>query len=237
MKYPIKIQEEREVKRITIKQSFTDFLDAFNVERGMIYTIKMLFLKPGYLIRSYLAEGRYKIMNAFRLLLITTAISLFIIYFFGFEEFLKELEQDYSQGSEDLNAANGMIQQVFIDWYNLLLWIAIPIYALFTFLLNKRDGYNFAEHIVLNAFYISAVNLLSILIFPFGKLVGMNVVLYLSFSTSLLFFIYILSRFLERKNVGFIIKNLVGYILANIIYAVLISLLLGIIVGFQLAKS
>ena len=68
---------------------FSDVFSMFNIERGLVYTLKLLFSKPGVLLNLYLKEGRYLIFNSFRLLILTTAISLLAMRLISPEDFLR----------------------------------------------------------------------------------------------------------------------------------------------------
>ena len=73
------IVEERRWNRITLKYIFSSLLDAFNLERGGIYTLKRLFINPGQMAKDYLGAERFHFTPPFRLLFITTAIVIYII--------------------------------------------------------------------------------------------------------------------------------------------------------------
>ncbi|MTI19393.1 DUF3667 domain-containing protein, partial [Fulvivirga sp. RKSG066] len=61
------------------KGAINYLLDAWNMQKGGLYTLKWLFLNPGKLIRAYLGTERYIITSPFKLLILTTALSLFLI--------------------------------------------------------------------------------------------------------------------------------------------------------------
>ena len=228
MKYPIESEEKRTINRITLRQSFNDFLNAFNVERGLIYTLRNLFTNPGELIRNYLGEGRYKVVNPFRLLILTTAVSLLVMYISDFQSVFNEMEEGFSKGFD--KSETGYINEIMFDWYNLLLWISIPIFALCTFLLNRKSQYNYAENLVLQAFYFSGINLLMTILMPLNWVIDNGVVFLIVFVPSIAFYFYLISSFYQRKGVLFLIKNILGYLLAYLIYSVVLTAILGLLI-------
>ena len=68
-------------ERITIKHLFEITFDSFNIHRGLIYTIKLMFTNPGKLINDYL-NGRTKdFYNPLKYLLLIASISaLFMLW-------------------------------------------------------------------------------------------------------------------------------------------------------------
>lgn len=78
-----------------MKQVVFSAVDAFNMDRGGVYTIKQLCKNPGETIRDYLGANRYHYTPPFRILIITTAIALFLI---GLAEFTQHASADFSKG-------------------------------------------------------------------------------------------------------------------------------------------
>lgn len=242
MKYPIEVNETRKINRITIKQSFLDLLNAFNVERGLIYTLKLLFIRPGRIVRLYLAEGRYRIVNAFRLLILSTALSLFVMYLAGVDDFLMEFEKGFSQGFNDTQQGDakyvgGLMQKIFFDHYNLFLWISIPIYGVFAYLIFKRKGYNYAEHLVIQSFYICALNVIAIVIFPMHHLMGQDPMLYIAFFLSIIYFFFFTFKVFETNRFKEIMKIILLFFVSNFFYFIVLFFILGIFVGYETAAA
>lgn len=224
--YPIKFPNEGEIKRITIQKLVTDVISAFNIERGLIYTIKLLLSKPGLLVHKYLHEGRFQLFNVFRLLLITTAASLFVMYLIGIEEFIQGFSDGYNSEDEILRVDPNKLQQLFFDWYNLFLWLAIPIYALFSYLLNRRHGYNYAEHMIMQTFQISAINVINTICLLLASVVSMDVFFYSVVFAPLIFYFWMLTSWLKSRSLAFVLKNLFGFVIANLVYFIVVFMII-----------
>lgn len=225
MKYPIEVEEKRTIYRITLKQSVLDFLNAFNVERGLVYTVKMLFKAPGIMINSYLAEWRFRIVNSFRLLVISTAVSLLVLYLVGLDDFVAGFSDGFNERATDEGKLSYQaFQTLFFDFYNLFLWISIPCYALVSFLFFRRDGFNYAEHIVAQSFYLSGLNIIYTLLFLLAFFLTSETVFILALVLGTLYFFYFMSLFLKGKTIIFFIKTFLAFVFANILYLVVLSL-------------
>ncbi len=221
-RYPIEVTEKRTVKRVTVRQSFADFLDAFNVERGLVFTVKLLLVKPGKLIRFYLNEGRFKIVNAFRLLIITTAVSLVLL------SFTNSFEQFYSVQGDSLEQTEELSQYMntlFTDWYNLILWLSIPCYALASWLLLKKfERFNYAEHLVIQTFFISLNNLIVIAFIPFGFLIGWQEVFAISLVFGFIYYIFLFLDIFRQRNFWFFFRVFMAFVIGNLFYMIMISI-------------
>ncbi|MEM6815089.1 MAG: DUF3667 domain-containing protein [Bacteroidota bacterium] len=229
-KYPIEITEKRTVKRITVKQSMVDFLDAFNIERGLIYTAKLLFLKPGELIRSYLTHGRYKIVNAFRLLIISTALSLIVINAVDSSSLLGNIDQE----AADTQNTEILILNLLIDWYNLILWLSIPVYAFISYLFfRKYERYNYAEHMVVQSFWISASNIFVIVILPFGYLFGFQITFFVAFLLGVAFFFYFIKCLFRKNSFWFWVRMIICYLVSNVVYYFFMTFIMKTILYFN----
>ncbi|WP_420316294.1 DUF3667 domain-containing protein [Ekhidna sp.] len=236
MKYPIEVEEKRIIKRITIKQAVADFLNAFNVERGLVYTIKLLFLNPGKLIRNYLEEGRFKIVNAFRLLIITTALSLIVLYVSGLDIMISEFTRGFNEGMTEKEFSSQSFQQLFSDYYNLFLWISIPCYGLVTFLLFRKSSYNYAEHIVANSFYVSGINIIYCFMLPLTFFLTLNVAFILVWLLSAIYYFVLFSQFIRSRSIAFFIRAIAAFILGNILYVFVLSLIITLFIDVGMIK-
>ena len=65
-------------KRITWGYIFESFLNIFNLEKGLLYTLQGLLLKPGQTIRVYLFEDREKLMKPFAFFILTSTLAVLI---------------------------------------------------------------------------------------------------------------------------------------------------------------
>ena len=230
-KFPIETTEKRTVKRITVRQSVEDFLDAFNVERGLVFTVKMLFRNPGMLIRYYLSEGRFKVVNAFRLLIISTALSLVMMNLTDSFELLFNVT---GNTPEETDKMSELILYLFTDWYNLLVWISIPVFALFSYRLFRRyEKFNYAEHLVIQSFIISAANIIVVAIVPIGFIITHKIAFLISFVLGLLFFFYLFYSLYRKKTVWFFLRMILCFFLSYMAYTLVMSATFGALIYFN----
>ena len=152
------------VGRLHVKEILTEFvLSPFHIENhGLPWTFWWLFIKPGQVVRDYVHGKRKLLYPAFRYLVLGGTIATIIskrykIFHIELEEvqvpFLNFIEREFFvYANENLTL------------FNLL---AIPVFALGTFIFFKPKGYNYAENLTLQAYSTAQQLWTLIIIFPF----------------------------------------------------------------------
>jgi hypothetical protein len=142
--------------RFTLKHVFThDFLFAIiHVNKGLLFSIKEIFTRPGHSIREYTSGKRITHLNYFTLLVIVLLAFSLVEQLTPFHYAdLMETDKEILERFETL-----------LKKYPKFIYLGIiPFYALFSFIFFKRAKQNYAEHFVLNTFKTSALIILNIL--------------------------------------------------------------------------
>jgi hypothetical protein len=134
----------------------------FHFDNGIFYTARQLFTRPGHSIREFIEGKRVKHFKPISLVvLLATVYGLLSLSFHI--NVLSEIKIT-GLGNDEINA-----QQIkeWIDSH--FAWVSLatlPFYALATFIAFRKQGYNFMEHLVLNAFLAGQRLFLHIAVFP-----------------------------------------------------------------------
>jgi len=150
-------------ERITLKHLFEIAFDSFNLDRGLLFTVKMMFIDPGKLILDYL-NGRTKdFYNPLKYLLLIAGINaLLMIWLNVFEanvENTNELMGIDEQAQKLQTAVTGYMKQ-FLHFVAIL---SLPFYSLVSkWLFNKRKLF-YAEHLTINSYLFAQITLIQIL--------------------------------------------------------------------------
>ena len=147
--------QKAKIDTINASYILNEVSDTFlQVNHGLFFTIKELYLRPGISIRDYL-EGKRK--NHFRpigyVLLLSTIYAL-IANLISETTFLGEIVLGIAEG--------GTNQETDALFNSVLHWIAnnhaystvlfLPFFSLASFIAFKKYPYNFFEHFVINAY-------------------------------------------------------------------------------------
>lgn len=154
--------QKASTKRFSLRRLFDrEFLNGvFMLNKGLLFTMKTLFTRPGHGIREFVEGKRVRYFNAFSLLLLILALMFFLD---GFSDFsLSDI-----MGNDDQKEFYNSFEAFMEEYPRLIFIINIPLMALGTFLFFKKSKMNFAEHIILNTYNTSASLVLSL---PFSIL-------------------------------------------------------------------
>lgn len=160
----VEVIDKRRVKRITVSNFVSNVLEAFNISRGGVYTIKRLLINPGQLAKEYIGVSRYRITPPINILIISTAIALLLLN--QLEFFEKALDDSLHVNGPSQEDIKSEVIETFSSYFNLLLWVYIPLAALFSYWFNRKRGLNYAENLVFQTYNLCITNFVLILFFP-----------------------------------------------------------------------
>lgn len=194
-------------KRFNLRDSVNHVLGVvFNFDRGLWHTIIGLFKNPGKVIRDYLNGITVPYYHPFRFLFLLLSIQVFIMISTGMMEFV----QENFRGDAELNPAQEEIIRMtntVNSYIHILIALSIPIVALASYWLFKKEGYHYAEHLIINCFAYGQTVFMGLLIMP---LYYINVEAYLVAASLnliivMIYFMYVYLRLFEGRKwvIGF----------------------------------
>lgn len=137
------------------------FLKYFH--KGIIYTVKQLYTRPGHSIREYVEGKRVMHFEPFALLVTLAALYGLLYHAFNIDIFQNAtIDTQTNGGNISLEILNGW----FIDHYSIVSLVVLPIFAFGSYVCFYKQRYNFIEHVVINAFLSSQRLLFRIATFP-----------------------------------------------------------------------
>jgi hypothetical protein len=157
-------------ERFTLRSILTQLVtDAFDLNRGLLFTALSLFRRPGEVVREYVSGATVRYTNPVKYLVVCVALVVFASIQLGATgEVAGGFTEEYGAGSA------AKVQQVteLLDRYmNVLMVLAVPFMAAASRLFFRRAGLNYAEHLIFNL-YVYAQQ--SLLFLPFVPLWGLR---------------------------------------------------------------
>lgn len=139
-KFCVECGQKADTHRISAKHFLLhDLLHGFwHLDKGIFYTLKQTFTRPGYAALDYISGKRIRFYNVFYLTLITLGLNLLISHFLEQYEPTVELEGD---GEIIYNFINNNIKYIILCF--------IPLFALNGFMIFRRTKLNYAEHMII----------------------------------------------------------------------------------------
>lgn len=127
----------------------------WHLDKGIIYTVKELLLRPGSGVREYILGKRARYFNVITLIVMLLAISSLLGHYTPIK--LSDLSPDNSK------SAMRELENFTTRYPKIVLLINVPLQALFSFLWFRKAGYNYTEHLVLNAYKATVELIIGIL--------------------------------------------------------------------------
>lgn len=235
------MQDTPKPARITMKTIGEGILDIFNVERGLLYTLFALALKPDQAIQTYFYENRDRLIKPFRYLIFTAAIATFItIQYMKKSGFLVEMRKGFTTGytpknNEELAAVENyfkLLNEVYINYFNLLIVLSVPIIAMVTYWFFRKK-FNYAEHLVINSYVTSQLSAYYILLTPLLLIYNFLVVSYIYTFLTFIYSIFVYVKIFKERLLSGVLKSIAAIIIYFIIYYLFIMIVFSGIFIFQ----
>lgn len=199
--------QKASVHRINVHFLFHEVFHAFtHADSGIFHLVKELALRPGEVVKEYVAGERKKYYNPFNFFLITVAISAFLSAYFHLFDI-------------DINSANP-VSAMTTSRVNWIFIASVPIQSSFTWLFFRKKKYNFAENVVFHCFLGGFRFIFFLLIFTvfvslfrqqYYYVLGIYLLLYM------LFVIWAARQFFEENIWLTILKVAVSFLLNQVI--------------------
>ncbi|MCK6608261.1 MAG: DUF3667 domain-containing protein [Flavobacterium sp.] len=199
----------------------------FHFDKGVLFTAKELFTRPGDSIREFIEGKRVKHFKPISLVIILATLYGVLRHFFHFSILDKKAVAEI-QGVE-YESLNEWISH----HYYWIILLSIPLFSIASYLVFRRQGYNFIEHFVLNTYMASQRLLLRIAIFPITKYYTESnynklfVDILMLLDIVLIFWSYI-TFFNNLSRIKAFLYSIFSYLLFLVIFVIL--LLLGVFI-------
>lgn len=131
--------QSAKLKRLSMKQIRKEFVKRFlDYEKGLIFLLKQLALRPGEAVGEYIAGKRKRYYDPLKFVALGAGISVIATHYF------------------DVMTLDTAHRNPVSDWIsrhmNLIVLSTIPIAAWFSRLLFRKHQFNYAEHLTLHAY-------------------------------------------------------------------------------------
>ncbi len=213
-----------------------------HTNKGFFYTVKNLIKNPGKTTKNYLDGNRVKhykpILLAFVLSGITTFISYKVLNMGEvMEAFFKEFYQQKGQ-----NFTYGSINTILANYISFLMMLMIPMAAVLSYLVFRKQGHNYYEHVVINAFMYSfwalftALILYPILYFVSSPTWFVYIVLF-SMPLFIPFIVWFYKELYSHLSSGKVMMKVGMMSLLGMICYFILSLTIGILMAIYLIST
>ena len=144
--------------RITLTDLLHDIPHSiWHVDHGVLYTLRELLARPGATLRRYLAGERTRFFRPLALLLLLSGLTSFLIFALNVDLLsLAPPATDDSAQARELARRSLAINRLVFKYFGWFTIAMLPVYAGLSWRLFSRLRLHFAEHLLVNAFLLSA---------------------------------------------------------------------------------
>ncbi|MGO4770635.1 DUF3667 domain-containing protein [Flavobacterium sp. W22_SRS_FK3] len=198
------------LKRIDRHYIIHEIEHVLHFDRGILFTIRELFINPGQNIRNYISENRIRLVKPVIFIILSSLIYTLISHFFHIEE-----EYVKYQGMEKSAFVKilGWFQANY-GYMNIMSGMFIAIWLKVFF---KKYGYNFFELLIMLCFVLG----ISMLIFAFFAIIqGVFYIKSLNIAgvIGMIYLTWATGSFFDKKKISNYFKALICYVLGMITF-------------------
>lgn len=220
-----KCGQQAVLKRINGHYIFHEIFHLFHLEKGFLYNVKELLIRPANSIREFILENRNKHMKPIGFLIFSAVFYTFVYHYFKPVK-IEDSADSYFKGS------HVEVIQHWVDTHFGYTFILTSFFiAVWIKLFFKKYGYNFFEIMTLLCFISGQGMLIIGLLLPFHSFFNQNINNVLLISTTMLYPTIVIGQFFDKTKVISYVKAFIAYILGKVLF--LFSVIgLGLMVDF-----
>ena len=156
-------QDAHHTHRLTLADMPHDVLHSiWHVDKGILYTLKTMMLRPGPTIRSYLAGKRVDHFRPLSLLFLITGVYALLCSVLHIQ-FLPPRDPAMPEAVWQMQQTSTNFFMKYLSWCYVAM---VPVWALFARWFLRRGGYNYAECLIIAAFITAIINFFALLYLP-----------------------------------------------------------------------
>lgn len=231
--------QKNNLKRLDVKYLREEIARSiFQLERGLLFTIKELATRPGHAIREFIEGKRIPHFKPLSFLLIATTLYVIANKVFGNTTFINQAIAGFNNYEESNVVASNSVEADIFKWLTnyqtYVILLTTLIFSIASYIAFFKSGYNFIEHLVLN-FYISGLQFLIYTFFSFFNFDEDSIFVIAPLGLGFLFNLWSFFQFFSAKRLPTkVVLLLLTYILffvGIVIVALMIALIGQILNG------
>lgn len=213
------------IKRIDGHYITQEIGDVLNFERGILFTIKELLIRPGENVRKFISENRSRLVKPIIFIIATSLIYSLINHFF-------DIEDSYVKFEETKQSTTGNIFKWVQDHYGYANIIMGMFIAFWTKLFFRKYNYNYFEILILLCF-VMGIGMLIYSVFALFKVLTHIDLMRISGIVGFIYSAWAIGQFFDKSKFLNYVKAFFSYFLGFLTFsltAILIGTLIDLII-------
>ena len=231
-------------ERNTVKHFFKLLFASFDIDRGIIYTARVLFTYPDIVVHDYLNGKTVKYYNPLKYLIVVAGI--YAILMIGFNIFesniasTNELMGEYGKQTQLQQTINSYTKK----YLSIIPIIMIPFFSIVSKWVFSKHKLFYGEHLLINTYlyaqYLLITTVIVIIIAPFDDLFRLLfpfgfviLAIYYAYATKKIFDTSLISAFI--KSLIIIVLGMAFFLLVVVILSMLVFTILALL-GYDIKE-
>ncbi|MDW3196522.1 MAG: DUF3667 domain-containing protein [Cytophagales bacterium] len=209
----------------------------FQINKGLLFTMREMFLRPGQSIFNYLEGKRKPFFKPIAYAFTLSTIYFLISRLFGGETFINAFATGWSNGATDEGIDGKGVEM--LDWfvanYGYTVLLLLPIFSLASHLAFRKFRRNYLEHVVLNAYVTGHQALISVVFAILSGIIGKSDLLeIIGLTVSIGYATWVFWQFFTAASrIGILVRTFFTYML----YLVLATFFTGLVFAIGTLSS
>lgn len=206
-----------ELQRIDMHYLYHEILHLVHFEKGFLYTVKELTIRPGAAVNNYLQKSRARFMKPVTYLILTSLLFTIVSYLFNANEILNNYFT--TQQAESSIAAIQSWIQTHYGYTNIVMGFFIAICIKFIF---RKFQYNIFEITILICFIMGQFMLFSALQILFINVLSPSILFTLLTIVGFIYPTWAIGQFFDKSKISSYVKAFIAYLMGYILFLVAI---------------
>lgn len=215
----------QKLERINGRYILSEITSVLNFQKGFLYTIKELLIRPGKNISAFISEDRNRLVKPIMFILITSLIYTIIVRIFHFEEGAVDGVIEGLEDTKTVTLAIFKWVQENYGYANIIMAVFIGLWIKVFF---RKYPYNFFEILILLCF-IMGIGMLIFAVFAIIHCLSHIDFMSIGVFVGLIYATYAIGQFFDKGKIANYVKALISYLLGMITFT-FVFLCIGIII-------
>lgn len=209
------------LKRVDSHYVIHEITHILHFEKGILYTIKELLVRPGRNIREFITDNRNRLVKPILFIIVSSFIYTLIVHFFHAETQYVSID----------GIKNSAVVTIFTwvqhnyGYANIIMGAFISLWLKLFF---KKYKYNFFEILILLCFVIG-IGMLIFSVFTIIEGLTKTTLMNISGMIAIGYSAWAIGQFFDKKKPGSYIKALIAYLLGMLTFTIT-AVLIGVLI-------
>ncbi|NLD49252.1 MAG: DUF3667 domain-containing protein [Clostridiaceae bacterium] len=215
----------QKLERINRRYILSEIAGVLNFQKGILYTMKELLIRPGHSIRVFISEDRNRMVKPIVFILITSLIYTIIVRIFHFEDGIIDGAREALYNTDLATLAILKWVQENYGYANIIMALFIGLWVKLFF---RKHSFNFYEILVLLCF-VMGIGMLIYSVFDIIRGLTHTNLMLIQVLVGFIYTTYAIGQFFDKRKIANYVKALISY-LSGMITFFFVAMGIGILI-------